>query len=322
MKSELDKEGMYNEIALFSDQCKEAFSHNEKVKGSFDKIIICGMGGSAIAGDLLKHLIDMEVFVVRDYVLPKIIDKHTLLIAVSYSGNTEETISCLKESLGLDCKVAVITSGGKAEDIAKQNQLAYVNVPKGHQPRAALSYLLFSLLRLLDNSKIMDAYDDVNEAIQLIEDNIEELRNIGKSIAEKCVFKVPVVYASDKMSAVAERWKTQFNENAKQMAFWNEFSEMNHNEILGYTLAPNNFLAILLRDDKDNERIKKRMDISKELMSKVPVEEVYAKGNSLLARMIYLTLIGDWASYFAAIQNEVDPTPVEIIENLKKKLVE
>jgi glucose/mannose-6-phosphate isomerase len=106
------------------------------------------------------------------------------------------------------------------------------------------------------------------------------------------------------------------------MAFYNVFSEMNHNEITAYELIPDNMSAIMLRDDKDNERIKKRMDICKDLMKKIDVVEVSAKGKSLLARMLYLTLIGDWASYFAAINNEVDPTPVDIIESLKKKLVE
>jgi len=320
----IDSQNMLQVIKEFPKQCREALDlpRGISITGEITSIVVIGMGGSAVGGDLLKaflHDTKIPIFVVRDYKVPEFVDEYSLVFAVSYSGNTEETLSAFRDAKSKGAKIIGITSGGKlAEECEK-----VIKVPSGIQPRAALGYLFFPMLGILHNSDIIKIKNtELNEMLTLVK-NVNRFNEKGEEIAKKIKDKIPIVYSSELLKPVAFRWKTQMNENSKQAAFYNVFSEMNHNEIAGYKGMDRKYVAILLKDDNDNERIKKRMEICKVLMEeRVDVEEVEVQGESLLARLISTLYLGDFVSYHLAMWNRVDPTPVDIIEKMKKKLVE
>ena len=320
----IDNSNMLKVIEDFPQQCKTALSlpKGMAVSGKVDKIIVAGMGGSAVGGDLLKlylHDSRIPIFTIRDYKLPNFVDENTLIFAVSYSGNTEETLSAFEDAQKKKAKIVAVTSGGKLSESAKK----VIKIPSGLQPRAALGYLFFPVLGVLVNSGIAkENSKDVNEMLDILSKK-DEFKSFGEKLAKQIGNKTPLIYASEQFSAVAYRWKTQFNENSKAAAFTHVFSEMNHNEIVGYqTMSKEKFISIFIRDNFDNDRIKKRMDITKDIISqKVEVAEAYTKGNSLLSRLFSGIYYADFASYYLAIQNKIDPTPVNVIENLKKKLM-
>ena len=321
----IDNSNMLKVIEDFPHQCRTALSLPKgiAVSGKVDKIIIAGMGGSAVGGDLLRlylHDLKIPIMTVRDYKLPNFVDENTLVFVVSYSGNTEETLSAFEDVQKKKAKIVAVTSGGKLAESAKK----VIKIPKGLQPRAALGYLFFPVLGVLVNSGIAkDNSGDVNEMLDILS-NTSDFKTFGESLAKQIGNRTPLIYASEQFSAVAYRWKTQFNENSKIAAFAGNFSELNHNEIVGYqSMNREKFITIFLRDNFDNDRIKKRMDITKEIISqKVDVVEVYTKGSSMLSRLFSALYYADFASYYLALQNKIDPTPVHVIESLKKKLAE
>ncbi|MFH0867942.1 MAG: bifunctional phosphoglucose/phosphomannose isomerase [Candidatus Woesearchaeota archaeon] len=320
----LDSQNMLQVIKDFPKQCREALNLPKGVsaQGEVSNIVVLGMGGSAIGGDLLKIYLSEEnipVYVNRDYKVPNFVSEQSLVFAVSYSGNTEETLSALNDAKEKNAQIIAITSGGKLANECKKA----IKVPSGLQPRAALGYLFFPMLGVLHNSNIIRVRnDDLNEMMDILK-KTDKFNDLAESLAKKLKEKIPVIYASDTLGAVAFRWKTQINENAKMPAFYNVFSEMNHNEIAGYKGMDRKFVAVLIRDKYDNERIKKRMDICKDIMEVTAnVEEVQTQGNSLLARMFSAIYLGDFVSYHLALWNRVDPSPVEVIEEMKRKLVE
>ncbi len=321
-----DNSNMLKVLEDFPRQCKEALElpKGMSVSGKIDKIVVSGMGGSAICGDLLKNYLhnpnnsNIPVFVVRDYKMPGFVDKNTLVFAVSYSGNTEETISAFEDAKKKNANIITITSGGTL--INKSQKV--IKIPNRLQPRAALGYLFFPVLGVLVNSNIVDVKtEEIKEMLNILK-KTDDFKAVGEGIAKKIESRTPIIYASESLSAVAYRWKTQFNENSKVAAFYHTFSEMNHNEIVGYqSMYRNDFVAILIRDAQDNERIKKRMDITKDILTNnVDIEEIFTKGNYLLSRMFSGIYYGDFASYYHALANRIDPTPVEIIEKLKGRL--
>ncbi len=321
----IDSSNMLKVIEDFPNQCRTALplAKGMTVSGKVDKIIVAGMGGSAVGGDLLKlylHDLKIPIMTVRDYKLPNFVDENTLVFAVSYSGNTEETLSAFEDATKRKAKIVAVTSGGKLAESAKK----VIKIPKGLQPRAALGYIFFPVLGVLVNSGIVkENMGDVKEMLDILS-NTNDFKSFGEKLAKQIGNRTPLIYASEQFSAVAYRWKTQFNENSKVAAFTHNFSELNHNEIVGYqTMSKEKFITIFLRDNSDNDRIKKRMDITKEIISqKVDVVEIFTKGNSLLSRLFSALYYADFTSYYLALQNKVDPTPVHVIESLKKKLAE
>lgn len=319
----IDSSNMLKAIEEFPMQCKKALElpKGMAVSGNVDKIFVCGMGGSAVGGDILKAYMrssKIPVFVVRDYQVPDFADESSLVFAVSYSGNTEETLSAYEDALKKKAKIVAVTSGGSLSQTAKK----CIKIPQGLQPRAALGYLFFPVLGVLANSGIADVNSKEIEEMLGILSKTADFRSSGERIAKRIGQRTPIVYASELLSAVAYRWKTQFNENSKIAAFAHAFSEMNHNEIASYqNISRDDFIAVMIRDRGDNERIKKRMDITKEIIStRADVEEVFTKGEHLLSRIFSGIYCGDFASYYLAVANRIDPTPVTVIENLKKKL--
>ena len=320
----IDKSDMLSVLESFPKQCREALSLPKgiTVSGEISGIFVCGMGGSAIGGDLLaSYLKDskLAITVVRDYKLPDYVDEYSLVFVVSYSGNTEETLSCYEQALKKKAKIIVITSGGKLAKSAEK----VIKIPAGLQPRAATGYLFLPMLGVLYNSGIINITNtELNEMIALLKD-VESYKEKAKELAKKIGKKIPIIYSSERFKPVAYRMKTQINENAKYPCYTNTFSEMNHNEINAFQfMERSKFIVFLIRDEKDNPRIQKRMDICRDIMEeRVDVEEIFSKGKSLLARMFSTIYLGDLTSYYLAINNRVDPTPVEVIEHLKKELL-
>ena len=320
-----DNSNMLKSIEEFPQQCKSALglAKGVSVSGKINKIIIAGMGGSAVGGDLLRlylHDSKIPIMTVRDYHLPNFVDKDTLVFAVSYSGNTEETLSAFEDARNKKANIIAVTSGGKLAAMAKK----VIRIPSGLQPRAALGFLFFPALGVLANSDIVKiGSGEIKEMLDVLS-KTHEFKDRGEKIAKNIGQKTPIIYASEQFSAVAYRWKTQFNENSKTPAFSHIFSELNHNEIVGYqTMDKEKFYTIFLRDNADNGRIKKRMDITKDIISqKVNVEEVWTKGSGMLSRLFSLLYYADFASYYLAMAKKIDPSPVAVIENLKKKLAQ
>ncbi len=324
-----DKDDMRSLIQGFSQQILQAYRLGDKIefKDPINKIIVAGMGGSAIAGDLLKvylhQFAQVPVIVNRGYILPEHADKDTLVIVSSYSGNTEETVSAYKDANRRGCQIVSMVSGGRIYELSITNRTQVIKLPVGIQPRAALAYGFFPMLKIAEKAEILP--DQKADVLRLAK-NIDKqaYRETGMALSEKLVGKIPLIYSSDLFEPVAYRWKTQINENAKTMAFSNVFSELNHNE-LGATKnagKEGRFYCIILRSDMEGHRIVKRMDITKEHFKKadIDVTDLLIKGENFLTKMFLGIHIGDWVSYYLALRYKTDPTPVEEIETFKKEL--
>ena len=281
------------------------------------QIIISGMGGSGIGGQILSAISDLEGFAKinywNNYNLPKWADQECSVICVSYSGNTAETLSAAECALNLGCNLEVITGGGKLKKIAEINNLHITDVEKGHQPRAALPLLLKALIYRIG---LPNLEEQINEVSNLVLP-LDKAKNIGYQLKGT----IPCIYSSDLMNPVAYRWRCQIEENAKQLAFNHQIPEMNHNEIVGWTLPNNNMSVVLIRDNNEKAQIKNRFEATKNVAwDGVEIVECVAEGKTPLARMMSMIILGDLVSIELAKLNDVDPTPVNVIENLKKEL--
>lgn len=343
----LDRSGMEDLLRNFSHQVEEAIQIGEAFslprsfhRFPFEKILFVGMGGSAIGGDVIHSLIAPEtripIWVSRSYRLPSFADSKTLCIFSSYSGNTEETISAFHEGMRRRLKAVVITSGGELAHLSGRFSLPWIQIPKGFPPRSALGYSVFPLLRLLAGLKLCP-WDSraAEETISLLKFLSEKrygtpvpLRaNPAKQLARLLYDRWVVIYAgTELLDSAALRFRNQIEENAKAMASHHLIPEMNHNEILGWQF-PKKLIpkcsCIFLRDSKDHPRIQLRMKITRDLIAKgrgVPTEEIYSQGKSRLARLFSVIYEGDWISYYLALLYRMDPTPVGVIESLKKQL--
>lgn len=321
----VDKHNMLGQIKDFPKMVSLAYGMD--VPLTIDvipkSILICGMGGSGIPGDILKNYLDTKVLieVAKDYDIPHYIDESSLVFILSYSGNTEETIECYREASKKRAKIVVITSGGKLEEVAKLKKDVLIKIPSGYMPRAALPYLFFVMLKVLCANKILgDKSGEVKKVIDSL--SKDWYIDYAKEVAQKLYNTVPIVYSSKKLSSAAQRWKTQINENAKTHCFYDVFSEMDHNEICGFTKLTAKYHVIMLIDEEDTPKIKKRMDLTKEIISSPnsQVTQIRIKGDSKLAKIFSAIYLGDMVSFYLAVLNDVDPTPVDVIERLKKKL--
>lgn len=294
-------------------------------------VCIGGMGGSSIGGELLKELSrkysKIPFCVVRDYGLPGFVDSKTLMIIVSYSGNTEETLS-LMDQVENKARVLCVTSNGIVGDRAKKGSLPLISIPKGYPPRGAIAFLFFPILEVLRKSGIMKIKkEEIDEVIGVLSDSAETAKVWAEEVSGRLKEKLPFVYSIYDFSVIARRWCTQINENSKSLAHFAVFSELNHNEIVGWE-NPKEILKriflFILRDREESDKMKKRIEITTELIEEFAGEimDVYAEGKSTLAKMFSLIQKGDYLSFYLARNYKVDPLPVKRIQELKRRLAE
>ena len=345
--SHIDKSNMYKSISEFPKHVQHSFDFFEKnssikniISNNINNILILGMGGSAITGLLFKEILadklSITVNVNQGYTIPEWVNENTLIIACSYSGNTEETLIGLEKCLSKTSKIIGFSTGGKLIDIINENKNDYVLMPKGLQPRAALGYSFTLMLILLNrigfikNSIIIDFQNNLPELSKYNEIFSEQKEtNISYKIAKDIYDKNPLIYAQDGVfGIIGYRFKCQLVENSKILAFNNFIPEMNHNEIEAITEnvnTKNNFVVVWINNDEYHIRNKKRIDIVKTIWSnkiktqiEINLDLEHIKSN-LIKYLIYINLM-DWISYHAAILIQIDPSIIPNINKLKKSL--
>ena len=336
----IDKSNMLS----FCVQAPKHFGNAARLASQFtisyrkpETIIVAGMGGSAIGGELLKDWardkITVPVEVCREYHLPAYANKNTLVFATSYSGETEETLSVFLEALKKRCMVICISSGGALTEFAEKLSIPHLLVPSGMAPRATLPYLFVPLPRILEKIGLAPSVStEFSETVKVLkqvsfENSLERplSDNLSKKLASNVYGTVPMVYGFGFYRAVAQRLKTQFNENSKNPAKWECFPELNHNEIVGWEEAKEFakcFSVIFIRDAEEPNEIRERIEFTKEIISRgaVKLSEVWSSGKSNLARMSSAICVGDFTSVYLAVLRGIDPTPVRTIALLKERL--
>ena len=339
-----DSQGMLALIKELPEQYRLAWQavQDFKVPESFrdvDNVIILGMGGSAIGGDLARSLVQGEsrvpVVVHRDYGLPHFVNDRTLVIASSNSGNTEETLSGFETALRCDARKVAVTTGGKLKELAEANGVPVFVITYKAPPRATLGFSFLPILGILQQAGLLwDKSQDVDETVRVLKLLAERLAetvpaadNPAKQLARRLAGRLPVVYGAGFTAEAALRWKTQLNENSKAWAFYEVFPELNHNATVGFPLPPEvvkDIHVLFLRSPLMNRRLRLRMDVTAELLDKAGVSHEYvdSEGESALAQMMSLIMLGDFVSYYLAILYRQDPSPVEVIDYLKKRLAE
>lgn len=295
-------------------------------------VVIAGMGGSGISADLVGSLtwgrIPIPITVCKSYTIPQFVNPHTLFIASSYSGNTEETIAALNKALLKRAECIVISSGGKILEIAREYNLFYIQLPIGwSSPRTMLGYNIISLLALLYHTNLIGAafIKETENAMEYLDRSEKAIQTEAEIIAKKLKGKLPVIYCDSRLQAMGTRFQQQLNENSKQFAHVNVFPEMNHNELTGWNF-PENLLPMLqviyLYSDHDHERVEKRMDICRDIFEKKSnsIIDIVGEGASLLEQYYYLIHLTDWISFYLAKENGVEADPIETVEYLKAEL--
>lgn len=303
-------------------------------------IVLSGMGGSCLAGLIanrwLRHdyNLNLPFEVSREYTVPEYVNNKSLVIIFSVSGNTEETLSSLDDALSKRAHIVVITSGGKLLERAQSEQLPYIVLDKISQPRYGVFMHLRSITKVLEHYNILHgAFDELSDSADFVKNYASKLtalipfdRNAAKQLALSCTGKTVLVFASSWFYPLAYKWKTSFNENAKNIIWCNEFPEFNHNEFIGWTEQPVDkpFCVVSLRSNLDSERVNKRFDLSEQLLSgKRPhSHNVQLTGDTYIKQAICGAILGDFTSIYLAISNNIDPTPVPLVEKFKHLLVQ
>jgi glucose/mannose-6-phosphate isomerase len=309
-------------------------SHDDRM---ITGIVVAGMGGSALAALLVKSWLKSELMlpieVVRTYDLPHYVNQNTLVIASSYSGNTEETLSCLDQAEQKGAHMAIIASGGELINRAKASKIPYSSLPTNLQPRMAVIYNLRALIALLAGFNIISSskLDEIAKQADWLQaesakwgSEVATADNYAKQLALQAVGKTAVFYGGSLTSPVAYKWKISWNENAKNVAFWNEFPEFNHNEFIGWTSHPveKPFAIFDIVSNLEHPQILKRFEVSDRLLSGMRPKSTVIKlaGETAIKQMLWGSILADFVSIYVAILNGVDPTPVQLIEKLKQEL--
>ncbi len=319
----IDKENLMAVIEQFPKQIEAASRLTANIKlENIQHIVVCGMGGSGLPGDIARNMCNNSVpfITVKDYTLPQFINKNSLVFVISYSGNTEETHAAYEEAKKRSAQIVVITSGGDLAARAKEDKIPIILVPSGLQPRMAFGYQTIPILNVLQSANLI-APINWNKVVGAL-NKCQEIDFTAIRIADFLEGKIPIIYSSPQFASVAYKWKININENAKTHAFCNYFPEFNHNEINGFVNLKGNYAVIILRDHDDHPRIKKRMEVIEQLLrdKMIPVMVIDRMFDDLPARILGAIWLGDWVSYHVALDLKTDPTPVMIIEDLKKAL--
>lgn len=328
----IDQSNIRKAILDFPKQFRVGIKSAESIKSKrFPKnLFILGMGGSALPGEILKiyfekNKISTPLFLIQDYMDLFLAKEKDLIVAISYSGNTEETISAFLEAKKRKLSLTTITSGGKLAEISQKEKINFVRIPAGLPPRFALGYLFSALYQILINSGVIRRS---SEEILKLEKELkpEKLEKRGKILAKALKNKIPIVYASRINFPLAKIWKIKFNENAKIPAFCNFFPELNHNEMVGFTKILNykvnlgTFSIVMIRDAEDHPRNKKRMNLTEKILKEkgVEIKNIWLEGKSLFEKIFSNLLLADWVSFYLALIYKIDPAPVQMVEEFKK----
>lgn len=314
-----------------------AIAKAAKVEGSFQALVVSGMGGSALPADIvqmyckdvaLRHQsVPVNIVQNRTYALPfETKTQEHLHVVCSYSGNTEESISCLDDAIRNNLPCIGISAGGRLQELCQENNIPHILLPiptPTFQPRMGTGYFFGALVEILINHSLLpDVREEVLTGASEVKENIAAREAEGKELASQLVGKTPVIYSSFQYKSVAMIWKIKINENAKTPAFWNFLPEMNHNEMVGYTLPQGAFHVILLRDPQDDARNLKRYDVLLPLLAEKGVtgNVIDILGNKVYTGILNTLLLGDFTAYYLALAYGQDPEPVEMVEAFKKAL--
>lgn len=317
-------------------QYQHNFEFEVKTKDPIKQVVMAGMGGSGLAAKALHSWpgCSVPLEIVQDYSLPPYVDESTLLVCISYSGNTEEILSVLSSALKLKStpQIVIVASGGQLLEMAKQNHLFSILLPAGYSQRATFGYQLKALCQLLEACGLAsDLSPKLNLASNWLSSEIESWlptkptnHNLAKQLALDLLGKSVVVYAGPKLAPAAYKWKINVNENAKQIAWFNQYPEFNHNEFIGWSAQPIDkpYAVVELRSILEGSRINERFVISERLLSgRRPAPMVVdVQGDTILKQLMWAIALGDFTTLYLALLNKIDPTPVDLIERLKQDL--
>ena len=324
---------MNDYINDFSNHLREAIEiKNNTTLAPYAKeirnVLICGLGGSGIGGtivsDIISSKVNIPITATKDYSIPNFVNEHTLVIANSYSGNTEETLYALEKCQARGAEIAVITSGGKLKNIAEKNKYNKIIITANQPPRAMFGYAFTELFFILNHYRIIDDSfkKDFDKAITLLDTEKTDIQKKALDLAKKMYKKTPVIYVANGFEGVAVRFRQQINENSKMLCWHNVIPEMNHNELLGWRTNVDDLAVVYFRNKCDYDRNQIRMDINKKVISKFTsnITEIWSKGNSLIENSLYHINLGDWVSWYLSEMNNVDAIEIDVINFLKGEL--
>lgn len=342
MINELDKSNLRQMILDSPDQFRVGFeiAKDIRIPGTFRSIMISGMGGSALPGNLFRIYLNdlfrqdrpseqpLSVYQNRSYNLPPESFHECLNFICSYSGNTEETVASFEEALKNDLPCIALSSGGRIEEMALAHGVPHVKLPipyENFQPRVGTGYFFGTMFQILVNQGMVpDTTGDLLKEAAALKRHMEALEEQGRELAQKIAGRTPVIYTTAKYKSVAMVWKIKFNENAKTPAFWNFFPELNHNEMVGWTSPQGKFFVLMFRDALAHPQSFKRFEITAKLLCEkgVEVEVLDMQGEGVFAKIFLCIALADFTSYYLALQYGQDPTPVDMVEKLKGLLAE
>lgn len=338
---DLDKNKMIEDLKNYPEQIKQTLGDLENIKFKVKKIkniVFCGMGGSAIGGDLIASAFEDELeipmIIKRDYELPNFVDKKTLVIVCSFSGNTEETLSCFKLAQERGAQILAISSNGKLEKESSEKNIPFFKInytSQCGQPRVNSGVMLTAVAGILDKVGLISLDKDIWEIIQTSVINLQkdclyksEKDNVALEIASKIQGKIPVFHGAGFLATVARRMKQDINETGKQFAFYEPVPESNHNATVGYQFPQDKskLIMISLESSLDHQRNKLRWEILQDMWQKHDLESLtlLSESGTKLEQLFYFVYLGMWISFYVGILNGIDPTPVEVIKFLKDEL--
>ncbi|MCO5232703.1 MAG: bifunctional phosphoglucose/phosphomannose isomerase [Chitinophagales bacterium] len=322
-------------IGGFTQQIKRAVAIGDnaklkKPKAPIRNILLTGLGGSGIGGTIISNILrdDLKVPVVinKSYHIPNFVNENTLVIATSYSGNTEETMSALMQAFQRDAHLICVTSGGLVKEFASIHNIDFIEIDGGMPPRACFALSFIQLLYIFNQMNLVEDGFKLSLAntIQRLESEEEEIKNYAKKIAEKLFGTIPAIYSDSNYEGVAIRFRQQINENSKMLCWHHVIPEMNHNELVGWRQNNNDISVVFLRNNNDYERVQERIEFTKGVIKNYTsrIYEIYSKGDTDIERSLYLIHVCDWISYYLSELNEVDAIEIEVINSLKNKLAE
>lgn len=320
-------------IINFPTQLKEALIIGQSYKfkaeqKEFSNIVLTGLGGSGIGGSIVQNFVfdklKIPFIVNKDYFLPAFVNKHSLVIVSSYSGNTEETLASMQQALKAKATVVCITSGGKIAELAKKKNVDCLLLPAGMPPRACIGYSMTQVLFTLAHFGLInnDFVKNIKSSIKQLHADDKAMQKKAGNIAHKIYGKLPIIYAAADFEGVAVRFRQQLNENSKMLAWHNVIPEMNHNELVGWRDRADDKVVIILRNEDDYERVQTRMEINKKIIKKYTsnIIELTSQGKSYWEKVFYIIHLTDWVSVDLAELRNQDATEVKVIDYLKGTL--